>query len=229
MSQAGRAVARPLVHRVERRHVPSHEELQGRLPVAEDVVRRPESRHQIFLLERAFLRRKHDGVGQVQIGSHLLLRKVITEVLEPQAALQRQAPARPAVLGVQRIHELMLFLGRIGVAEHRDRAGRAVGEDVAALLVVVEVDRVHRDVLVKAKADLRRVRAGDVRRRSLPDVRVALVTRPVLGAVVDVRDRAGRFLYGNHRRVVGIFLLAAPPEVRTELHVGFEQQAAVHR
>ena len=41
--QPGRAVIRPLVNGVERRHVAAHEELQGRLPVANHVVGHAES------------------------------------------------------------------------------------------------------------------------------------------------------------------------------------------
>src|SRR5262245_53099242 len=42
---------------------------------------------------------------------------------------------------------------------------------------------------------------------------------------MDARNGAASFLHLNRRRVVGVLLTAAPPEVRTQLRVGLEQQA----
>ena len=155
--EPGRAVVRPLVHGVERRHVPAHEELHGRLSVAEKVVGCAEPGHQVFLAERTGLRREIDGGGQEQVGTHLLGREIVAEVLEAEPGLQRQTPERPAILRVQRDHALLLFLVRVRVGVRRDLVWYAVLEDVLELFVVVEVDRVVGVVAVPAEADLRRV------------------------------------------------------------------------
>ena len=48
---------------------------------------------------------------------------------------------------------------------------------------------------------------------------------PVGPAVIDARIGPAIFLHGDERRIEGILLLAAPPEIGPQLGVGLEQQA----
>src|SRR5262245_4100454 len=113
MTEARRAVGRPLIDGVESRDVPTHEELHRRLSVAEHVVRRAEPRHQVLLLEWAVLSPEHHGAGQKEVRPHMLLGEIIAEMLEAESALQRQSPERPAILSVQTGHEVELFIDRV--------------------------------------------------------------------------------------------------------------------
>ena len=100
-------------------------------------------------------------------------------MLEAQAALQRQAAERPAILRIEREHALLLFLVRCLVGVHRHLIGNAVLEVVLELGVVVVVLRERRVVVVEAEAEFRRVRPGHVRRGPLDDVRESGVPGPV--------------------------------------------------
>ena len=161
MPDSRRAVAQPLVDGVGRRDVLAHEELHGRLPVAEHIVGRAEPRLQILLIEGAVLGGEHDGGRQEPVRSHPLLVEVVGEALEAEAALQREAAQRPFVLRIQREHALMLLLARCLIGVHGQLVGNAALEVVLEQGVVVEVFRKCRVVGVIADAELRRVRAGD--------------------------------------------------------------------
>ena len=183
----GGAEVRPLVHGVERRHVPAHEELERRLAVAEHVVGRAEPRHQVLLIERAVLGREYHGGRQEAVRAHSLLGEVIAQMLEAERALQRETIDRPAILRIERIHGLLLFLLRcvLGVRVHL--RGNAVREGVLEQSVVVEVRREGRHVVVVADTDLHRVRPGNVRDGPLEDVRQSSVLGPRPRAETDRR------------------------------------------
>ncbi len=136
---------------------------------------------------------------------------------------------RPSILGIQSGHALMLLLLRRLIGVHREVDGTAVRELVMELGVVVVGLRERRVVRHVADAELRRVRPGHVRRRSLDDVCEAGMVRPVARSVVEARNEAGRFIHRNGRRIVRILLRAPPPEVGSQLNVAFEQQPGRHR
>ena len=102
----------------------------------------------------------------------------------------------------------MLLLLRRLIGVHRELIGNAVRELVMELGVVVVVLRERRVVRHVADAELRRVRSGHVRQRSLDDVREACMVRPVARPVVEARNEAGRFIHRNRVRIVRILLRA---------------------
>src|SRR5262249_33551408 len=151
----------------------------------EDVVGGADSRLDVLQTEWTVLFREGLNRRDEDVRPDLLVAKLVSEVLEAQSALQRQAVERPSILRVNREDLLLLILVRSLVGVHRQLVGNAAAEVVPQLLVVVEVLRERRVVLVITHTELRGVRSGHVRHGALCDRRKPGMPRPVRGSVVQ--------------------------------------------
>src|SRR3970040_600064 len=92
---------------------------------------------QVLLVERTVLGRKYQSGGQEAVRSHPLLGEVVAQMLEAEPALHRETIDRPAILHIERIHRLLLFLLRCVLEVRRHLSGNAVRESVPEQGVVV--------------------------------------------------------------------------------------------
>ena len=162
----------PFFGGVGRCDVAAEEEFHRGLPVAEHVIRNTEPRLEVLELAGPVLSREHQGGGDEDVRPDLLLREVVAEVLEAEAALQGEPAQRPAILSVEPRDVLLLLLRRCLICVHRELIWDAVLEVVLELLVVIAGVGSHRAVDMNAETKFRGVRPGDVGERSLEDVGV---------------------------------------------------------
>src|SRR5262249_14743713 len=91
------------------------------------------------------------------VRAKLLLREVVGQALEAEAALHGESAERPPILSVDRRDVLILFLLRPLVSVHRELIRDAIPEVVLQLAVIVVGVRSPRVVEVRAETKFRRV------------------------------------------------------------------------
>ena len=199
--------------------------LQRGLAVAEDVVRRADTRRDVVVAGHALGFRERDRPGI----PHRRLRRAVVLGREPaprpvvaHGALQREAATGPLILREERV-----VLRPVALLPRRDAHRRRVHPRHEEAEVRQNVPRVVGvvlrllDVIRPAIADLQVVRARDVGRRRAPRVRVLGVVEDIIDAAVHPERRERRHL---HEVGDGTRLLHPAPVADEGRVAGFEQE-----